>query len=329
MNKLKKLLFIMILIPSALFAENNLSERNFHLSIEPLFGFRNGLLGEYVYEKVPNTETYKKLSQLDWDIQNQFFLGGKISAEYSNFNFCVYSAGFVKGNCGTMTDSDWIGLVEYKTNLSFSEETIENSFFIGSDLIYSFPFFSFFSLKTGINFEYEYFNIYGKNGYGWYGTTSIFTTVPWNSPNATFFPKGKLAGVEITRNSFYSWIFVEPTFHITKYADFSLFYKFSPYANFKSIDHHESFSRNDDGTYYYDNGNAVFKGHQLGFTATAKPTQNLSVSFSYKYHFIDFFYGKNHQNKAGKTDAFAESTAKSGFDEHWSDFTLSVSYRLF
>lgn len=325
-NKIRLLIFSIFLISSALYAESS-----FRLSVEPIFGFRDGYLGEFVYELSNKTQSYEKLSQLDWDFNDQFFLGGKISAEYRNFGFNIYSAGFFPKKCNDMVDSDWVNLDSTKTNLSYSECKNKKSFFIGSDLSYCFPVFSFFSVRAGSCFEYGYYFMTAENGYGWYGNNSAGTNVPWYSSEAVFYPKGKLAGVELTRNTFYTWLFVEPVFYITKYAEISLFYKLSPYSYFKAIDHHTSLSKTNTGTFYYDNGNAFFKGHQLGFKITGKPLKNIEASFKYSFHIVNFFMGTDSINGQEEDSAYSNPSedVKSGFNEHWSDFTFSVTYRFF
>lgn len=264
MKKIFLISIFTVLASFSIFSETK--ENNLHLEVSGFLGIKNGEQNEFVYTKVNNT--YEKLSQLDWTMKDLFYSGAKINFLYKNFSFSAAGAVFFPKESGTMTDSDWQGIstgFTKKTNLSYSENELLEGFFLDTNAGYRLKFSDFFSLRTNLGFEYNYYFFMAKNGYGWYGDY----TTSYDDEKATFYKKGQLAQISLKRIDYSIYILVNPSFCITKYIEINPFFKIVPFSFFKEVDHHYGFYSA--GTFWYDTGNSFFSENQFGIEIIAKP----------------------------------------------------------
>ena len=74
--------------------------QNAGILVEPLFGCQYGTLYEYVFANYGTSKSYRKLSQLDWEMKPIFYAGGKADILYKLFDFSFYGGGFFSTKCG-------------------------------------------------------------------------------------------------------------------------------------------------------------------------------------------------------------------------------------
>lgn len=318
-----------VLASFSIFSETK--ENNLHLEVSGFLGIKNGEQNEFVYTKVNNT--YEKLSQLDWTMKDLFYSGAKINFLYKNFSFSAAGAGFFPKESGIMTDSDWQGIsigFTKKTNLSYSENELLEGFFLDTNAGYRLKFSDFFSLRTNLGFEYNYYFFMAKNGYGWYGdykTTGDYKT-SYDDEKAKFYKKGQLAKISLKRIDYSIYILVNPSFCITKYIEINPFFKIVPFSFFKEVDHHYDF--NSAGTFWYDIGNSFFSENQFGIEIIAKPLKKISFCFEYSYTFNIRYKGEIAINTEGEEKPFVlQKGIKSAFEQKMHNFSIGAKWTIF
>ena len=178
---------------ASVYATAEIKKTDFSLSVEPLIGIKNGQVNEYVFLKESNYDC-DKLSELNWEIKNEFYSGLKLNGGYKNvFLEAGFTAGFPM-ECGTMKDSDWLNNNsasvtktsghDYKTHYSESDNYIDYDISASLKTGYSFKLPELKKISTKISpffeFEYQLFKFTAKNGTAWYGNETDGYYAAWN-----------------------------------------------------------------------------------------------------------------------------------------------------
>ncbi|WP_273333518.1 omptin family outer membrane protease [Treponema porcinum] len=139
--------------------------------VEPLFGCQYGTLYEYVFANYGTSKSYRKLSQLDWEMKPIFYAGGKADILYKLFDFSFYGGGFFSTKCGETSDSDWLSDSDkdMETNYSISNNSLKRGGFCGTSFSASFPVLSWLTVSPSVSVDYEYYYFSARDGYGYYG----------------------------------------------------------------------------------------------------------------------------------------------------------------
>ncbi len=322
-NKRGNLVAVLLILYSSLLY----AQQNFHLEIEPILGMKDGMVKEYVYNDQYTTDKkIDKISELDWDLNKAFYSGIKTSLYYKDFSFSFYGAKYFDKDSGSMTDSDWLNSSDrnLKTCFSKSDNHLKDSFFLGTDLYYSFPITSFFTIKTQTGLEFEHLNFLGDNTTGWYSPNN---TTSWDSPSSTKHGPDYLKTLTYKRNSFDFSFGLHVLFNIKKLIEFDLYGEVSPVVYFESLDFHEL--RN---TYFLDDGFEFFDKFKFGGSITYSPIKLFSFKTQASYSIANFFQGNT--TSSSKIDSFPVSVnspykSYSGFSHQYLDLSLSVIYRPF
>lgn len=302
------------------------AQQDFHISIEPAFGIRNGQINEFVYRNTPTN--YAKLSELNWDITNIFYLGGKTELEYKNFSFAFSAAGAIPKRSGNMQDSDWMddSKTNIKTTYSISENSLDNSYYINLGFNYKIPLADFFSLKTSLNYNFENFSFIAKNGYGWYGNKKD-PMVSWNNPNAIKYSKGEIGSINYERKSNDISFGLTPIFNIKDLFEIELFGAISIFSYLESLDYH-FYPDGKLASNWLDKGTTFFNSWNAGGAILFYPIRKFAVKTEFKYSQINFFKGNTYQ-KSGNYFSNPPSPVLSGFSQNYYTFQLSLIYRPF
>ena len=320
----KNVLISVFVIFFSFFLNAQAKKSDFHLEVSQIFGLKDGMQNEFVYQFVENENAYKKLSQLDWEMKKLFYLGGKIDFRYRNFSFNFLGAGFLPQKSGTMTDSDWFGIASgfsEKTHLSKSENELSEGFFLDTSAGYRLNFSDFLSIKANFGFEYNYYFFMASNGYAWYGNSST----PYYSENAIFHPKSGKKEISLERINYSVYFLVNSEFHITRYFEVNPFFKVAPFSFFKEIDHHILRE-----IFWYDNGNSFFSENQFGIEIIAKPLKKISFCLEYSYTFNIRYKGEIAANTEGEEKPFVlQKGIKSAFEQKMHNFSIGAKWTIF
>lgn len=311
---------LLILLSSFLYAQ-----QDFHLELSPVFGTKIGTINEFVYHNTDTNNT--KLSELNWDLSNAYYLGGKANLKFKNFSFDFSIAGFIPTKSGELLDSDWQNPSDssMKTNFSISDNYLQESFFIDSNFSYSIPFVNFFELIFFTDFNYESLSFEGKDGEGWYGDNSII--VAWNDPKARHYKKGELGSITYEHNSYNLFFGLKPKFNINRFFQLELYGAISPFTYMEAIDSHYKPNKKDGATVYLDSGFTYFNSWNAGGSILVIPLKFLSLKMDASYNQTNFY--KASTSTKYRDYYISRDTVLSGFSQSYLDLSLSVIYRPF
>lgn len=341
---MKKVLPLVLAIPffsifASVYATAEIKKTYFSLSVEPLIGIKNGQVNEYVFLKEPIYDC-DKLSELNWEIKNEFYSGLKLNGSYKNvFLEAGFTAGFPLG-CGTMKDSDWLNNDpasvtetsghDYKTNYSESDNYINYDISASLKTGYSFKLPELKKISAKINpffeFEYQLFKFTAKNGTGWYGNETDGYYASWNDEENHRTIKNFSGDViSYKRQNFIFWLGSSIEFKLPK--DFSLGagVKFSPFVYSESIDCH--YLRE---LYFLDIVSDFCSLFNCNFDTEYKIDSKKSICLNADYLYMKTLRGKSYSSDSQKWSKDNElKDSEGGADQHCFNISLSFKYKFF
>lgn len=340
---MKKVLPLVLAIPffsifASVYAAAEIKKTDFSLSVEPLIGIKNGQVNEYVFLKESNYGC-DKLSELNWEIKNEFYSGLKLNGSYKSvFLEAGFTAGFPLG-CGTMKDSDWLNndptLVtktsghDYKTHYSESHNYIDYDISASLKTGYSFklPELKKISAKISPFFEFEYqlFKFTAKNGTAWYGSETDGYYAAWNDEGnrKILYFSGDV--ISYKRQNFIFWLGGSIAFNLPKDFSVGAGFKFSPFVYSESIDcHHLT------GSYFLDIVSDFCSLFNYNFNTEYKIDSKKSICLNADYLYMKTLRGKSYSSDSQKWSKDNELKAsEGGADQHCLNISLSFKYNFF
>lgn len=312
--------------------EESASETKFFsFSIEPLFGVKIGQVDEYVFL---NNCDYAddKLSELNWEIKPEYYVGAKLSGEiYNAFMETSFSFGF-SGKTGKMLDSDWFNVqysgledYQYKTTYSESDNYLKKDFSFEIKVGYDFNFPEIKKIKINAklfaDFQYKNIKFDGKNGTQWYPKFLGNYYPEWSdSENVSI---NYMYGIPISyeRWTYITWLGFDANVDFGKHFSASAGFKVSPYLYAESLDNHHL-----KGVDYLDKTPGFFEafGWNLGFAF--RINENHAVLLNGEYFLMSMIRGDDYLKASYENVFVKDSRADGGAAERY--FSFSLSYRL-
>ena len=314
------------------------SLEDFSLSVEPLIGIRNGQIDEYVFLK-NSSYSDDKLSELNWEIKNEVFMGAKIHSSWRNFfNELSFSFGIPK-NSGEMQDSDWLNLEKanqaaylYKTNYSESDNHLDKDFSFGIKGGYDFLIKNRFNIKPAIAFDYSNIKFTANGGTGWYGKLkSGGGYYAYNdTAHQTIHDFSGKDVVDYNRISYCLWLGSDFSVNLPAIpkvpGNFILNagFFFSPYFYAVSYDTHivNGYEYADLTVDYF----AAFKGN---FGVTYEVTKRHAISLMAGLFYLKTIRGDSFSRKQGSSTYVVLESTDGGAGAKWFDITLSYKFKIF
>lgn len=307
-----------------------LTSQDWKLSVEPIFGLKNGNLGEFVYEKNANGSYFKE-SELKWDLKNIFLLGTNVEVGYKRFFVKTgFSAAIPRAN-GEMEDSDWLNPANrnIKTTYSVSDNDLISNYNFSILAKFDFHPFKKLTLAPTAEFQYKYISLEANNGEGWYGN-EVSPMVPWNHPNAQYYKKGTLCGIDYEREYWLSFVGFELSFQPIQKIKLNGSFAISPFTHTLSYDTHWTNLQKTSGTDYADEIDSYFsrlKG-SLGAFWVFNDRFETGISTSLFKGFED--KGKTYSKSHGNSSSYKRhSNAKGGISTFEFEIDLSCKIRIF
>lgn len=336
---MKKVLPLVLAIPffsifASVYATAEIKKTDFSLSVEPLIGVKNGQVNEYVFLKESNYDC-DKLSELNWEIKNEFYSGLKLNGGYKNvFLEAGFTAGFPM-ECGTMKDSDWLNNNssvtktsghDYKTNYSESDNYIDYDISASLKTGYSFKLPELKKISTKISpffeFEYQLFKFTAKNGTAWYGSETDGYYAAWNDAEILY-----LSGdvISYKRQNFIFWLGGSIAFNLPKDFSVGAGFKFSPFVYSESIDCHHL-----RGLYFLDIVSDFCSLFNYNFNTEYKIDSKKSICLNADYLYMKTLRGKSYSSDSQKWSKDNElKDSEGGADQHCFNISLSFKYNFF
>lgn len=337
---MKKVLPLVLAFPffsifASVYATAEIKKTDFSLSVEPLIGVKNGQVNEYVFLKEPIYDC-DKLSELNWEIKNEFYSGLKLNGGYKNI---FLEAGFTAGfplECGTMKDSDWLNNNssevtktsghDYKTNYSESDNYIDYDISASLKTGYSFKLPELKKISTKISpffeFEYQLFKFTAKNGTAWYGSETDGYYAAWNDAKIQY-----LSGdvISYKRQNFIFWLGGSIAFNLPKDFSVGAGFKFSPFVYSESIDCHHL-----RGLYFLDIVSDFCSLFNYNFNTEYKIDSKKSICLNADYLYMKTLRGKSYSSDSQKWSKDNElKDSEGGADQHCFNISLSFKYNFF
>ncbi len=309
-----------------------------HFEISPLYSLRNGCLNELVFYK-PEDELFK-LSELNWNIKNISYAGGKLAVSSEHFMLETGVLGGFSKSSTKMYDSDWQNLPaapDVKTTFSISDNTVDSGFNINTKAAFFLNIEDWFQTGIFAKYSFDQIKFSARNGYGWYGSNRYSQNgefVPYDSEYAKFFAVGSLQGIDYLRvTEMYNFgFFWELTFFDR--VQLMLQAGFLPFAVVKSLDHHYSPSGRE--SYYRDEIKFNFSNYELEADLRLKLFSNLHLGCTFSYNYISLRKGDtyNKQEEHGYTEMifkdldeyYPDTTSKSGCSGEWYNLSFYLTY---
>ncbi len=270
--------------------------------------YHTGLQNEYVYAE--NSEgNLVKLSELNWEEKNLFFLGGKGQMK-SLGNFFLdasFAAAIPFYKCGYVYDSDWYNyyssdedIASVKTCYSISDCIIDYYFKGSLFAAYSLSPETSFDLKTfvGADFNFSHFSADGLTA--WYAkkTSGIYDS--WESADASY-EEGTV--LSLKRNSVFTWLGFESVIRPVNKLSLSLTYAFNIYTYVFSLDSHPL-----KNSYFLDVMSDFFCGYKIAFAADYALTKKQKLFLKTSYEFIEVTKGNTYFSSSDDLETFTDLT---------------------
>lgn len=341
---MKKVLPLVLAIPffsifASVYATAEIKKKtDFSLSVEPLIGVKNGQVNEYVFLKESNYDC-DKLSELNWEIKNEFYSGLKLNGGYKNV---FLEAGFTAGfplECGTMKDSDWLNNNssevtetsghDYKTNYSESDNYIDYDISASLKTGYSFKLAELKKISTKISpffeFEYQLFKFTAKNGTAWYGNGTDGYYAAWNDEKNRSIKYFSGDVISYKRQNFIFWLGGSIAFNLPKDFSVGAGFKFSPFVYSESIDCHHL-----RGLYFLDIVSDFCSLFNYNFNTEYKIDSKKSICLNADYLYMKTLRGKSYSSDSQKWSKDTElKDSEGGADQHCFNISLSFKYNFF
>lgn len=340
---MKKVLPLVLAIPffsifASVYATAEIKKTDFSLSVEPMIGVKNGQVNEYVFLKEPIYDC-DKLSELNWEIKNEFYSGLKLNGSYKNvFLEAGFTAGFPM-KCGTMKDSDWLNNDptqvtetsghDYKTNYSESHNYIDYDISASLKTGYSFKLPELKKISTKISpffeFEYQLFKFTAKNGTGWYGNKTDGYYAAWNDEENRSIKYFSGDVISYKRQNFIFWLGGSIAFNLPKDFSVGAGFKFSPFVYSESIDCHHL-----RGLYFLDIVSDFCSLFNYNFNTEYKIDSQKSICLNADYLYMKTLRGKSYSSDSQKWSKDNElKDSEGGADQHCFNISLSFKYKFF
>lgn len=322
---------------ASVYAAAEIKKTDFSLSVEPLIGIKNGQVNEYVFLKEPIYDC-DKLSELNWEIKNEFYSGLKLNGGYKNvFLEAGFTAGFPM-KCGTMKDSDWLNNNssvtetsghDYKTHYSESDNYIDYDISASLKTGYSFKLPELKKISTKISpffeFEYQLFKFTAKNGTAWYGNETDGYYAAWNDEENRSIKYFSGDVISYKRQNFIFWLGGSIAFNLPKDFSVGAGFKFSPFVYSESIDCHYL-----TGSYYLDIVSDFCRLFNYNFNTEYKIDSKKSICLNADYLYMKTLRGKSYSSNSQKWSKDNEQEkAEGGADQHCFNISLSFKYNFF
>ncbi|MCR5187502.1 MAG: omptin family outer membrane protease [Treponema sp.] len=329
---MKKIFFSLILLFSTLSLGAHIFD--FEVSVEPVYSLQNGTLYEYVYVHDYTSDSTVKLSELDWNLNNLSYVGGRASLDWEYFSLIAEITACLSKNSGTMEDYDWLdytssGSYYYYndpsmcTNKSISENYLDSSTFMKIMMQGNIPVIWDFFVKPYIGVEYHTIKFSARNGYGWYGDTQH---VPYTDANATYYASGTLGSIDYDRNTLSTYFGFSAGYSFFDRLSLSAYASFCPYTYVESLDFHHNLNSETTGNFYNDIMYGFFKEWRFGAYVEYKILDSLFVDTSLDFVFLNelsgITYKDTSKNMKNKTLAVTTSACAA---KYW-DLKLGIKW---
>lgn len=312
------------------------------LSVNPVFGFKNGTLGEYVFLTDPakasdtGKVTDDKLSYLEWQIKNEFYAGLNIDASFKKIYVgASLNLGF-PGKSGKVFDSDWLNIQKedgngiitatkeqqsWKTSFSKHDNQLDYDFFTHIKAGYTFEPLSFFKIVPSAGLSYSRIKFTAKDGPYWYG--EFKDTCYEKYTTATKSVTGNGIALEYQREQTAMLLGVNFLFNTPFKTVFNLGINSYPFVyTFNRDNHHGT------NVTYVDICSDFFPMWNFSLDVSYQVTTHISVNLWGSYTMLNPIRGNAYENQLNGNSYTRQTGVKGGADSNSFEISLGAKYCL-
>lgn len=338
---MKKNKFLLVFLYFFIFSFYTFADDTKKVSVSPFYSLQNGMLYEYVFATDYSSKSTQKLSELNWPINNISYAGIQLDTKFKFINFHLsYAYGFIKAS-GNMEDFDWQDFIfegnkfyynnpSLCTNKSINENYLKNANVFDFNIHFDINPILHFHILPFAGFTYNFYDFVGKNGYGWYGNkehTHNDYNVAYSNPEAKYYPKGTLCGIEFKRNIYDVYIGFELNYLLFDRLSLSSSFAVSPFIYIYSIDFHHSDMAGIYGTYYHDLMTGYFKHFLLSEKVSFKFDKYCSLFANFDFSIQNLIYGKTYiSHSSNYTNNNLTNVTFAGCEGKYWQFTTGITF---
>ncbi len=288
---MKKLILSLFILLSSVSIFSQIYD--FNLSIEPVYCLKNGRLFEYVKAFDQNSQSYVKMSELDWNLTNLSYLGGRASLDWKYLSIIAEVTACLSKDSGTMEDYDWQNYTRTGTSpnyyyyyndtsmctdKSISQNTINSGTVMNLKIKAKINPIAELMLNPYIAADYEVIKFSGRNGKGWYGNS---IPCSYDSPNAVYYES--LYGIDYNRYTFNAILGLEAGYTFFNRLMLSAYASTSPFTSVQSLDFHHNSSSGTTGTFFQDQIKGFFNEWRFGTSVSFNIWESLWFDAEFNY----------------------------------------------
>lgn len=330
MKKNKSIIFsLLFFVASNSGFAGSYSKEIFSIETGILSNYRNGYITEYVYKDNTQGES-KKLSQLDWNIEDIFQLGGIIRLKIPFLEASFSATATFPKDSGKMFDSDWIGLSDIQTHYSINKNKVAGGYSLSANLQGRIPVIKNLILLPSFALDYENISFETKNIEGWYGSGDTNPPTSYKDPSAKHYPNenSKLCSVDYESKKLYTWLGLNARYNFPCKITVESGAYFSPLVYHFSIDTHWSNISKTSAKYFLDEIYSNFNAIKTNIGVSYEPINNLLISANISWTRLYKSLGDTYTSSKKSSDYTKTSNANSGADSNYISATLSLTYRF-
>ncbi len=321
---MKKLLFSFLFLLSTLSLGAQIYD--FGVSIEPVYSLQNGTLYEYVMVYDSTSNSTVKMSELDWNLTQLSYLGGRASLDWKYFSIAAEITTSIKKDSGLMIDYDWQdytiseNLYYYSnpsmiTDKSISENSVNSSTYMKLKMQGNIPVIFDLFTRPYIGAEYHAIKFSASNGFGWYGSS---LHVPYTDESAIFYEAGSLYGIDYDRNTLSIYLGLSLDYTLFNRINLSAYASLAPYTYVESLDFHHSNAKGSAGSFYNDIMQGFFKEWRFGTSIECNVWSSLyintSLDFVIQKDITGITYTSSSKSMKGRKKSYTTSACAA---EYW------------
>lgn len=303
MNRAKLCLFLLFIFLGA-----SAFSSDFSFELNPYTGISYGQFDEFVYSSADSSIVRSKL---EWETKPLFKLGFGAKIGIKKLFLEGEGSFALPLSCGILHDSDWSEDGAIKHTYSLLEENLENFFACSAMFHYDFDIEQVFFVCPSLLADYSHLKIKGKNGEGWFASSSYSATGKdelWNSGHARYYPKGKLNGINYERYAFNLFAGINFRAKMTEKFSAELGFFIAPFSYVSVFDTHLAGKSQPDyhlNEYAFDKFSCckMVLGSQYNFSSTL--ALNCSVDFTASKILKDSLYHNYNSENTVKSNQLA------------------------
>lgn len=321
---------VLLLVCSGLFAHT--TEKQFHVSLAPLYSLENGKIKETVYTE----SSGNKLSELEWDNSLNSNIGFAVDGGWRFINLQTSCMWGIPKNSGSVEGSSWenTSFPGIMTRQYTADNKLESNFKLNTRLMFDIPLLSFFNLQPYAGFGYSItkYNASGSKGRSAKKTSLVdgaFNLANMTSDYTNNVKEISASGdvIDYTREVYDVYCGLAASFYLFDRLTLSADVNVSPFVKINAKDHHYLTDYQVD-MFYLDIMKGSFQKWQFGGAADVKIVGGLSAGLLFSFNLLAEIKGDNYKSNYSDSNFIKDSAYTSSTSSYDWEASIYARYRF-